>query len=546
MCKRQTVENIIIEYIKPVYGFALKRTTNNQDAEDLTQEIIEKLYRSLIIRDDIEFIDRFVWTVAKHTLANYYRSKTRINIGINIDDICEILPGGSPLPLEEIIAAEDICRLKQEIAYLSKMQRKVIILYYYENKKQSEIAQLLGIPLGTVKWHLNEAKTELKKGMEKMRQDSKLKFNPIKFDIFGMCGSSGTLGKPSNFFRSALSQNITYIIYNESKNIEEISDALGVSPVYVESELEFLIEYGIISRKSGKYLANILIDEANEEQNEAHHELYSKAASLIANELFDRLLNSKLLENSGICYPDGDKNYLMWSLVPYLLAWSSEKESDRKIKFNEVATYRPDGGYNIITACILPNDVNQSWRENKLKNNLQFGSMYGPCWNSDNRLTIWEILGDWTDRTMNEHKYQKQMEQNLKLMGRYLANDLLSSEEYAQLVEQGFIRKYRDVFEPVVVLIKDPESLKILEGICIDVKKQFQKELNELLHPYIRKAVESTPKHLQKMRAFTLQSILDSDGDFLKYSLKELVQTGRLKPVSQELRNSVSMIVVIT
>jgi sigma-70, region 4 len=54
--------------------------------------------------------------------------------------------------------AEIIRRLQTEIAYLSKLQRRIIIEYYFENRKQTDIEIELGIPLDTVKWHLFESK----------------------------------------------------------------------------------------------------------------------------------------------------------------------------------------------------------------------------------------------------------------------------------------------------------------------------------------------------------------------------------------------------
>jgi RNA polymerase sigma factor (sigma-70 family) len=72
--KRQNLaEQITTEYMKPIYGFALKRTANMQDAEDLTQEICLKLFKTLLIKDDVESVEKFVWTVAHNALANYYR-----------------------------------------------------------------------------------------------------------------------------------------------------------------------------------------------------------------------------------------------------------------------------------------------------------------------------------------------------------------------------------------------------------------------------------------------------------------------------------------
>jgi len=65
-------------------------------------------------------------------------------------------------------------RLQLEIAYLSKTRRQVLILFYYENMKQQAIADNMGISLSMVKWHLSEAKNDLKRSMDTMRTNSEL------------------------------------------------------------------------------------------------------------------------------------------------------------------------------------------------------------------------------------------------------------------------------------------------------------------------------------------------------------------------------------
>ena len=49
--------------------------------------------------------------------------------------------------------------------------------------------------------------------------------------------------------RSAFSQNIVYSVWKEAKTVNKIADDLGVSPVYVESEAEYLAEYGFLTEK---------------------------------------------------------------------------------------------------------------------------------------------------------------------------------------------------------------------------------------------------------------------------------------------------------
>lgn len=89
--KRHDAEKIITEYLKPVFGFALKRCKNPHDAEDLSQEIILRAYRALLRRDDIDDHTKFIWTVAHNALCNYYRDGEKSIIGIPIDDVAELI-----------------------------------------------------------------------------------------------------------------------------------------------------------------------------------------------------------------------------------------------------------------------------------------------------------------------------------------------------------------------------------------------------------------------------------------------------------------------
>ena len=87
---RQDAEKIITEYLKPIFGFALKRCKNENDAEDLSQNIVLKAFRALLIKDDIGDVSKFIWTIAHNSLSNYYRDAAKSVIGVSIDEIAEV------------------------------------------------------------------------------------------------------------------------------------------------------------------------------------------------------------------------------------------------------------------------------------------------------------------------------------------------------------------------------------------------------------------------------------------------------------------------
>ena len=122
---RQDVEKNITEYLKPLFGFALRRCKNIHDAEDLSQEIAIRAFRALLVKDDVTDIGKFIWTVAHNTLSNYYRDTAKSMFGVSIDDVTEILED-SDLFFDDIEKTDTVHRLQSEIAYLSKLHGNTI------------------------------------------------------------------------------------------------------------------------------------------------------------------------------------------------------------------------------------------------------------------------------------------------------------------------------------------------------------------------------------------------------------------------------------
>lgn len=539
---KEQVEQVITAYAKPIYGFALKRCASLQDAEDLAQEIVLKVFKALSVRDDIESMDKFIWTVAHNTLSNYYRDNAKGVFGNPVEELADTLASDTNV-LQDILAKEDKKRLHKEIAYLSKQQRQIVIAYYYEGKKQEEIAKELEIPTGTVKWHLFEAKKDLKKGMEIMRNYDELKFNPITFSICGTNGSCGTKGENSNFFRSALSQNIAYVTWKEAKTINEIADILGVSPVYVESEAEYLEEYGFLTKKQDKYLCNILLSEDDEETVCLHDEMYQKAAKLFANELYDALIKENVFDWQGeeMCQSEEDKNYILWALIPYIAAQSGEHLMEHNISFEQASTIRPDGGQNICYATVSNAEVKEPMYAQSMRN------WCGPCWNANEDFTLWQIDSQWSERRVDDH-YEIHAGRILSLLSSG-QDKQLSPEEISYLKGMGILKRRYDgevrfnaCLQPVYIMNKEIQNRLLTIGSII--KEKYQKEFEAWKAPYVEAILKRTPKHLLNMQKFGLQYIYHADGWFILHCMKELVANGKLKPVAEEQKKALSTIII--
>ncbi len=521
---KQEAEKVIAEYVKPIFGFALKRCKSQDDAEDLSQEIVFRAFKCLLIRDDIQDVGKFIWTIAHNTLSNYYRSTAKVKVGPSLDEVAEILADPKSL-FEEEEDRESIERLQKEIAYLSKLQRHIVIAYYFENRKQAEIAEELKVPVGTVKWHLFEAKKELKRGMEKMREASELKFNPIKFDTYGFSGSMGSKS-PDEFLRSAISQNICYLVRKEAKSIHEIADALGVSPVFVEGEVEFLEEYGFLLQQKDKYIANFIIDEPTSEELTLQEGVYRQAAVPFANDLYDELIKSGILEDERISCSKQDSNFLLWSLLPFAIAYSGETEEE--ISFEEVAIIRPDGAKNIYQASILPKDIKLPEIYEALK------KWCGPMWNGTEELMLWQIDTPWSEREKADDRNVQEEHSKVLALYRYQQNNILSRSDYAWLAERGYIKLNRNEDKDLqaewqVVILQDEQIKNELIAVGKRIQDKYIENFKQLKDTYIEAILASTPKHLKKTKKYNLQYAFHCDGAFIWNCICVLLENGKLK-----------------
>ena len=474
--------------------------------------------------------------------------------------LANTLPGQDDITLP-IEARETAAKLHREIAYLSKTRRQIVAMYYFENKRQQDIAKALGLPLGTVKWYLSDAKTELKKGMEKMR--TSVKFNPIAFEAVFTNGSVGTLGSNSTILRGALSQNILYVTYAKAMTIHEIADALGTSPVFVESEVEFLEANGFLLKQGKGYVANALIDTMTTEYNRTESDMYRMAADLLADELFDALAADVTLGQDGVICPQGDKNFAMWALLPYAIAQSAMPAGG--VSFEEVATVRPDGGENICQCLVKePGAEPMDYSEN-LK------IMGGPAWNESNGMKLWLMDTVWGGNRVNQHLLMYDMAS----FATFMDGSVLSNEDAAIMAERGYItREVEKVYTADRTMhvannspgsnaaaIYDPEDGSNYYGIfrdsldivwlngdanrrILDIANRIRGKHHEALEKIKSMYAPQTPAHMKKAREYTMQHMFYSDGQFIIFALSKLLESGKLQLPTEAQRKSLCAVLV--
>jgi RNA polymerase sigma factor (sigma-70 family) len=149
--------------------FRATRILNDiRDAEDAAQEVMIIVFNKISGLRDATLFDAWLSRIIVNTCNNIHNKNNRrggeLNIEDHYGDIREQDPG--LLPEASAERKEAAAAVRDQVADLPERRRRVIELYYMENKTYAEIARELNVAIPTVSAHINQAKKELRKRME--------------------------------------------------------------------------------------------------------------------------------------------------------------------------------------------------------------------------------------------------------------------------------------------------------------------------------------------------------------------------------------------
>ncbi len=144
-------ETLAAENRGPLERFVKYRIGNPPDAEDVLQEVLEAAYRN---RDAIkreELFKPWLLGIAKNKCNDYYRAKAkRMEIPLESLDETALTTGIHGVTTKTVV--------QETLARLGDTEKQILYLCYFRDLPQAEIANRLGIPIGTVKSRLFHAK----------------------------------------------------------------------------------------------------------------------------------------------------------------------------------------------------------------------------------------------------------------------------------------------------------------------------------------------------------------------------------------------------
>ncbi|WP_020402208.1 RNA polymerase sigma factor [Gracilimonas tropica] len=176
--KEESYKKLVDKYQKPLYFHIRKMIKEVELVEDLVQEVFMKAFHNLSTYSNDYAFSTWLYRIATNHTIDYLRKKKLKTLSINEpyktkDGEMEIqLPDETYLTDQPVIKKQRKQIVQQAIEDLPEKYKAVIEMRHMEEKSYQEIAEILDLPLGTVKAHIFRAREMLYKALK----DKKDKF----------------------------------------------------------------------------------------------------------------------------------------------------------------------------------------------------------------------------------------------------------------------------------------------------------------------------------------------------------------------------------
>ncbi len=525
-----TEHEIAATYANKIFGFARNKTNNIFDAEDLAQEILTAVIKSVRSGRKIHNFDAWINTMCHYTWRNYIVKNKRHWNSSSLDDYN--MPDDINTPEDVFISDETAHEIYKETAYLSRACREATVMFYYDGLKVKDIAQKLNLPEGTVKWLLSESRKKIREGIEMAEKN--LGFKPIRMWC-GCMGKQGPNGEPQSYFKSSLMQNIAYAAYKQPVTIEEIAHQICTAAVFVEEGVNLLVYAGLMNKLSGgRFQTNFVID--SPESRAAEVEYCYKKAPEVAEKYcgeFEKHFNK--IKAVGYIGSGLNDNFQKWVFIPYML-------SKALFKSGYFEKYSPeerrDGGKYIVSAGLdsddipgkkhgtpgkLPADITKKYESRGIKIR-DSESFYG--WQAD---TWWSGL--------NFRDFDVQDVMDMYRVVNIIENNQ-DADDYdkviiSRLIKKAFVAKKDNQLEILIPVLKKEEFRKLNE-IIDDVLNEAGYELfDEVINDFIKLWRNFAPSSVSENELYFKAA--NHAGGIIFAVLEYLERTGELiKPDDSE------------
>jgi RNA polymerase sigma-70 factor, ECF subfamily len=158
-------EEIVREHSTRVFRLAYRLTGNKHDAEDLTQDVFVRVFRSLSSYSPGTF-EGWLHRITTNLFLDRVRRKQRIRFDALPEDAADRLQGREPTPAtafdDQLLEAD----IQNALDALSPEYRAAVVLCDIEGLTYEEVAATLGVKLGTVRSRIHRGRAQLRRALE--------------------------------------------------------------------------------------------------------------------------------------------------------------------------------------------------------------------------------------------------------------------------------------------------------------------------------------------------------------------------------------------
>lgn len=161
----EAFELLVVKYQEKVFRLIRRLVGNRDQVEDLAQEVFIRAYRSLGSFKGESSFYTWLYKIALNTCRNYYRSQGRRPEGSMVEgeSVLESIQAEGNSPEREAFRSEFWDAVKDSLHSLPSEQREAIVLCDLEGLSYEEMAEVIGIPVGTVRSRVFRGRRSLQK-----------------------------------------------------------------------------------------------------------------------------------------------------------------------------------------------------------------------------------------------------------------------------------------------------------------------------------------------------------------------------------------------
>ncbi len=167
-------EQVVRDHQGMVFRTLLRLTGSQDNLEDLAQEVFLRLYKALPNFRGESLVTTYLYRIAVNVAQNEWKRRKRndrplVSISDETSAWEERLEHPDRNAEQQLEEREFRLQVDEQLQRLSAVERSVLVLYHQEERSYEQIAESLGIPIGTVRTHLHRGRKKLREGLQAVR-----------------------------------------------------------------------------------------------------------------------------------------------------------------------------------------------------------------------------------------------------------------------------------------------------------------------------------------------------------------------------------------